>query len=134
MKNGETKQVIKKNKEKKMTNETKMLATMILEIVKTAKNWVSKPSNKTKDLIDEYIESNKTYEIETDSDGDTRKIFVGIKNEEVDKILKHLMTSIERDEKDLNRYESEVSQKGDSQLRLIETLVRHYADIDKEEK
>ena len=44
------------------------------------------------------------------------------------------MTSIERDEKDLNRYESEVSQKGDSQLRLIETLVRHYADIDTEEK
>ena len=117
-----------------MTNETKMLATMILEIVKTAKNWVIKPSNKTKDLIDEYIESNKTYEIETDSDGDTRKIFVGIKNEELDKILKHLMTSTERDEKDLNRYESEVSQKGDSQLRLIETLVRHYADIDKEEK
>ena len=117
-----------------MTNETKMLATMILEIVKTAKNWVCKPSNKTKDLIDEYIESNKTYEIETDSDGDTRKIFVGIKNEELDKILKHLMTSIERDEKDLNRYESEVSQKGDSQLRLIETLVRHYADIDMEDK
>ena len=134
MKNGETKQVIKKNKEKKMTNETKMLATMILEIVKTAKNWVCKPSNKTKDLIDEYIESNKTYEIETDSDGDTRKIFVGIKNEELDKILKHLMTSIERDEKDLKRYESEVSQKGDSQLRLIETLVRHYADIDMEDK
>ena len=117
-----------------MTNETKMLATMILEIVKTAKNWVIKPSNKTKDLIAEYIESNKTYEIETDSDGDTRKIFVGIKNEEVDKIFKHLMTSIERDEKDLDRYASEVSQKGDSQLRLIETLVRHYADIDKEEK
>ena len=131
--NGATKLDIKKNKEKKMTNETKMLATMILEIVKTAKNWVCKPSIKTKDLIDEYIESNKTYEIETDSDGDTRKIFVGIKNEEMDKIFKHLMTSIERDEKDLNRYDSEVSQKGDSQLRLIETLVRHYADVSTDE-
>ena len=116
-----------------MTNETKMLATMILEIVKTAKNWVCKPSNKTKDLIDEYIESNKTYEIETDSDGDTRKIFVGVKDEQLERVLKHLKTSLERDVNDLSRYEIEISNKGEHQLSLIKTIVKHYADVNTEE-
>jgi hypothetical protein len=48
-------------------------------------------------------------------------------------MLATMILEIVRDEKDLNRYELEVSQKGDSQLRLIETLVRHYADVNKEE-
>ena len=30
-----------------MTNETKMLATMILEIVETANKWVSRPERNT---------------------------------------------------------------------------------------
>ena len=43
-----------------MTNETKMLATMILEIVETANKWVSRPERSTVRLVDEYIELNKT--------------------------------------------------------------------------
>ena len=116
-----------------MTNETKMLATMILEIVKTANGWFSNPRNNTKNLVDEYIESNKRYEITTDEDGDTTKTFVGIKDEKLNDILKHLKTSLERDEKDLERYVSEISNKGQNQLNLINVMVKHYADIDTEE-
>lgn len=116
-----------------MTNETKMLATMILEIVETSKKWVTPPKRNTINLVEEYIESNKAYEIETDEDGDTAKVFVGVKDEQLDRILKHLRTSLERDGNDLSRYEIEVSNKGERQLSLIKTIVKHYADVNKEE-
>lgn len=116
-----------------MTNETKMLATMILEIVETANKWVSRPERKTINLVDEYIESNKAYEIETDEDGDTTKIFVGVKDEQLDRILKHLKTSLERDGNDLSRYTAEISNKGEHQLSLIKKIVKHYADVNTEE-
>lgn len=116
-----------------ITNETKMLATMILEIVETANKWVSRPERNTIYLVNEYIESNKVYEIETDEDGDTKKVFVGFKDEQLDRVLKHLKTSLERDGNDLSRYEIEVSNKGGHQLSLIKKIVNHYADVNKEE-
>ena len=115
------------------TNETRMLATMILEIVETANKWVSRPERNTIRLVDEYIESNKAYEIETDEDGDTKKVFVGFKDEQLDRVLKHLKTSLERDGNDLSRYEIEVSNKGEHQLSLIKKIVNHYAEVNKEE-
>lgn len=114
------------------TNETKMLATMILEIAETANKGVSRPERKTINLVDEYIESNKAYEIETDEDGDTAKVFVGVKDEQLDRILKHLKTSLERDGNDLSRYAEEISNKGERQLSLIKTIVKHYADVNTE--
>ena len=114
------------------TNETRMLATMILEIVETANKWVSRPERKTINLVDEYIESNKAYEIETDEDGDTAKVFVGVKDEQLDRILKHLKTSLERDGNDLSRYAEEISNKCERQLSLIKTIVKHYADVNTE--
>lgn len=115
-----------------MTNETKMLATMILEIVETANNWVSRPERKTVDLVNEYIESNKAYEIETDEDGDTAKVFVGVKDEQLERVLKHLKTSLERDWIDIDRYTAEISSKGENQLSLIKKIVKHYADANTE--
>ncbi|HGA1493708.1 TPA: hypothetical protein ACIRLG_000888 [Streptococcus suis] len=116
-----------------MTNETKMLATMILEIIETTKKWVSRPGSDTDELVDGYIESNKVYEFETDKDGDTTKVFIGIKDEQLDRILKHLKTSLDRDKKDIDRYVSEISSKGELQLSLIKKIVKHYADINTEE-
>ena len=116
-----------------ITNETKMLATMILEIVETTDKWVSRPERNTIDLVDEYIESNKAYEIETDVDGDTEKVFVGVKDEQLERVLKHLKTSLERDGNDLSRYTEEISNKGERQLSLIKKIVKHYADTDAEE-
>ena len=115
-----------------MTNKTKMLATMILEIVETANKWVSRPERKTINLVDEYIESNKAYEIETDEDGDTAKVFVGVKDEQLERILKHLKTSLERDGNDLSRFTAEISSKGEYQLSLIKKIVKHYADANTE--
>ena len=115
-----------------MTNETKMLATMILEIVETANNWVSRPERKTVGLVNEYIESNKAYEIETDKDGDTAKVFVGVKDEQLERVLKHLKTSLERDWIDIDRYTTEISSKGEHQLSLIKKIVKHYADANTE--
>ena len=115
-----------------MTNETKMLATMILEIVETANKWDARPERKTVDLVDEYIESNKAYEIETDEDGDTAKVFVGVKDEQLDRVLKHLKTSLERDGNDLSRYTEGISNKGERQLSLIKKIVSHYADVNTE--
>ena len=117
-----------------MTNETKMLATMILEIVETAEKWVSRPERNTIDLVDEYIESNKAYEIETDEDGDTEKVFVGVKDEQLERVLKHLKTSLERDGNDLSRYMAEISNKGEHPLNLIKKMVKHYADVNIQEK
>ncbi|MBY5027544.1 hypothetical protein ACS6ZF_02175 [Streptococcus suis] len=116
-----------------MTNETKMLATMILEIIETAKKWISRPEINTVKLVDEYIELNKVYKIETDEDDDTTKVFAGIKDEQLDRVLKHLRTSLDRDKKDVDRYTSEISSKGEHQLKLIENIVKHYADINTEE-
>ena len=114
-----------------MTNETQMLATMILEIAETANKWVSRPERKTINLVDEYIESNKVYEIETDEDGDTVRV-AKIKDEQLDRILKHLKTSLERDGIDLDRYTAEISNKGEHQLSLIKKIVKHYADVNTE--
>ena len=116
-----------------MTNETKMLATMILEIVETANKWVSRPGRNTINLVDEYIESNKVYEIETDEYGDTEKFFIEVKDEQLDRVLKHLKTSLERDGNDLSRYNAEISSKGEHQLSLIKKIVKHYADVNTEE-
>ena len=116
-----------------MTNETKMLATMILEIVETTNKWVSRPERNTIKLVNEYIESNKAYEIKTDEDGDTKKVFVGFKDEQLDRVLKHLKTSLERDGIDLDRFTVETSNKGEHQLSLIKKIVNHYADVNKEE-
>ena len=116
-----------------MTNETKMLATIILEIVETANKWVSRPYRKTINLVDEYIESNKAYEIETDEDGDTAKVFVGVKDEQLERVLKHLKTSLERDWIDIDRYTAEISSKGEHQLSLIKKIVKHYADVNTKE-
>ena len=115
-----------------MTNEIKMLATMILEIVETTNKWVSRPERSTVKLVDEYIESNKAYEIETDEDGDTAKIFVGVKDEQLDRILKHLKASLERDGIDIDRYTAGISSKGEHQLSLIKKITKHYADINTE--
>ena len=114
-----------------MTNETKMLATMILEIVETANKWVSQPERSTIRLVDEYIESNKVYEIETDEDGDTVRV-ARIKDEQLERVLKHLKTSLERDGNDLSRYTAEISNKGEHQLSLIKKIVKHYADVNTE--
>ena len=114
-----------------MTNETKMLATMILEIVETANKWVSRPERKTINLVDEYIESNKAYEIETDEDGGPVKV-ARTKDEQLDRILKHLKTSLERDGIDIDRYTAEISNKGEHQLSLIKKIVKHYADVNTE--
>lgn len=115
-----------------MTNETKMLATMILEIVETTNKWVSRPERSTVNLVDEYIESNKVYEIETDEDGDTVKRVTGIKDEQLERVLKHLKTSLERDGNDLSRYTAEISSKGEHRLSLIKKIVKHYADANAE--
>lgn len=116
-----------------ITNETKMLATMILEIAETANKWISRPERGTINLVDEYIESNKVYEIETGEDGDTEKVFAGVKDEQLDRVLKHLKTSLERDGNDLSRYTEEISNKGERQLSLIKTIVKHYADVNAED-
>ena len=115
-----------------MTNETKMLATMILEIVETANKWVSRPERSTAILVDEYIESNKVYEIETDEDGDTVRV-ARIKDEQLERVLKHLKTSLERDGIDLDRFNAEISSKGEHQLSLIKKIVKHYADVNTED-
>ena len=115
-----------------MTNETKMLATMILEIVETANKWVSQPERSTVRLVDEYIESNKVYEIETDEDGDTVRV-ARVKDEQLDRVLNHLKTSLKRDRNDLERYTAEISIKGEHQLSLIKKIVKHYADVNTEE-
>ena len=114
-----------------MTNETQMLATMILEIVETANKWVSRPERSTVRLVDEYIESNKVYEIETDEDGDTVRV-AKIKDEQLERVLKHLKTSLERDGIDLDRFTVETSNKGEHQLSLIKKIVKHYADVNTE--
>ena len=115
-----------------MTNETKMLATMILEIVETDNKWVSRPERSTVKLVDEYIESNKVYEIETDLDGDPVKTVTGAKDEQLDRVLNHLKTSLKRDGNDLDRYIVEISNKGEHQLSLIKKIVKHYADANTE--
>ena len=115
-----------------MTNETKMLATMILEIIETTNKWGSRPDRSTVNLVDEYIESNKVYEIETDEDGNTVKRVTGIKDEQLERVLKHLKTSLERDGNDLSRYNAEISSKGEHQLSLIKKIVKHYADANTE--
>ena len=115
-----------------MTNETQMLATMILEIVETTNKWVARPERSTVKLVGEYIESNKVYEIETNEDGDTAKVFVGVKDEQLERVLKHLKTSLERDGNDLSRYTAEISNKGEHQLSLIKKIVKHYADVNAE--
>ena len=116
-----------------MTNETKMLATTILEIIETANKLVSRPERSTVRLVDEYIESNKVYEIETDEDGDTVKIVTGVKDEQLERVLKHLKTSLARDGVDLDRFTVEISNKGEYQLSLIKKIVKHYADVNKED-
>ena len=116
-----------------MTNETQMLATMILEIVETTNKWVARPERSTVKLVGEYIELNKVYEIETDKDGNTVRRFAGIKDEQLERVLKHLKTSLERDGVDLDRYTVETSNKGEHQLSLIKKIVKHYADVNKEE-
>ena len=115
-----------------MTNETKMLATTILEIVETTNKWVSQPERSTVRLVDEYIESNKVYEIETDLDGDTVRV-AKTKDEQLERVLWHLKTSLERDGNDLLRYTAEISSKGEHQLSLIKKIVKHYADANTEE-
>ena len=115
-----------------MTNETKMLATMILEIIETANKWVSQPERSTVRLVDEYIESNKVYEMEADQYGDTVKSVTGIKDEQLERVLKHLKTSLERDGVDLDRFTVETSNKGEHQLSLIKKIVKHYADTNTE--
>ena len=117
--------------EKKMTNETQMLATTILEIIETTNKWVSRPERKTVDLVNEYIESNKVYDIETSKDGDTVRV-ARIKDEQLERVLKHLKTSLERDGNDLSRYTAEISNKGEHQLSLIKKIVKHYADVNTE--
>ena len=117
-----------------MTNETKMLATMILEIVETTNKWVSRPERSTATLVDEYIESNKVYEFEIDEDGKTvTKTVAGVKDEQLDRVLNHLKTSLKRDENDLDRYKAEISNKGEHQLSLIKKIVKHYANANTEE-
>ena len=115
-----------------MTNETQMLATMILEIIETTNKWVSRPERKTVDLVNEYIESNKVYDIETDEDGDTVRRVAGFKDEQLERVLKHLKTSLERDGIDLDRFNAEISSKGEHQLSLIKKIVKHYADVNAE--
>ena len=114
-----------------MTNETQMLATMILEIIETTNKWVSRPERKTVDLVNEYIESNKVYEIENSKDGDTVRV-ARIKDGQLERVLKHLKTSLERDGNDLSRYTAEISSKGEHQLSLIKKIVKHYADVNTE--
>ena len=106
---------------------------MILEIAETADKWISRPERKTINLVDEYIESNKVYEIETDDYGETEKVFAGVKDEQLDRVLKHLKTSLERDGNDLSRYTQEISNKGERRLSLIKTIVKHYADVNAED-
>ena len=115
-----------------MTNETQMLATMILEIVETTNKWVSQPERSTVRLVDEYIESNKVYEFETDEDGNTVR-FAKTKDEQLERVLTHLKTSLERDGNDLSRYKAEISSKGEHQLSLIKKIVKHYADVNTED-
>ena len=115
-----------------MTNETKMLATMILEIVETANKWVSRPERSTVRLVDEYIESNKMYEFEIDEDGKTVRTVTEVKDEQLDRVLNHLKTSLKRDGIDLDRFTAEISSKGEHQLSLIKKIVKHYADVNTE--
>ncbi len=115
-----------------MTTETQMLATMILEIIETTNKWVSQPERSTAILVDEYIESNKVYEFEIDEDGKTVKTVTGVKDEQLDRVLNHLKTSLKRDGNDLDRYKAEISSKGEHQLSLIKKIVKHYADANTE--
>ena len=105
---------------------------MILEIIETTKSWVSQPERSTAILVDEYIESNKVYEIEIDEDGETVKTVTGAKDEQLERVLKHLKTSLKRDGNDLDRYTAEISNKGEHQLSLIKKIVKHYADVNTE--
>lgn len=115
-----------------MEKETKMLATLILEVIKTRKGWIPSANIKTKDVVDDYIEQNKVYKITTDEEGDVEKVFDGYKDEHLHEVLMHIKTSIDRDRKDYERYRSEISQEGLNQLDLIEKMVRHYGDVEQD--
>ena len=115
-----------------MEKETKMLATLVLDVIETRRRWTSSANIKTKDVVDDYIEQNKMYKITTDEEGNVEKVFNGYKDEHLHEILMHIKTSVDRDQKDYERYRSEVSQEGLNQLELIEKMVRHYGDVEQD--
>ena len=115
-----------------MEKETKMLATLVLDVIETRRKWIPSADIKTKDVVNDYIEQNKMYKITTDEEGDVEKVFNGYKDERLHEILMHIKTSVDRDQKDYERYRSEVSREGLNQLELIEKMVRHYVDVEQD--
>lgn len=111
-----------------MNTETQILATTILSVAEGAyKEWVSGIYPETGKLIDNFIEDNKKYEMIEDEYGVYEKTFVGYKNEELDKILKHLKTSFNKDKAEIDRFESQSSKYGKDKIELIKKITKPYA-------
>ena len=112
-----------------MNTETQILATTILSVAEgTDKyDYVSSVYPKTGKLIESFIEENKKHEMVEDEDGDYEKTFVGYKNEELDKVLKHLKTSFQKDEVEITRFESQSNKYGKDKIELIKKITKPYA-------
>ena len=112
--------------EKIMNTETQILATTILSIA-DGNTWVSGIYPETNKLIESYIEDNKLYETVEDEYGDTEKVFTGYKDEKLNLILKHILTSCEKDQLDTRRFEKESNHIGKDKLELIKKITKPYA-------
>lgn len=112
-----------------MNTETQILATTILSVAEGTTNseWVAGVYPQTNILIESFIEENKVYEMVEDEDGEFVKKFTGYKNEELDKILKHIKTSCEKDKSEINRFEAQSSKFGKDKIELIKKITRPYA-------
>lgn len=109
-----------------MNTETQILATTILSIA-DGDTWVSGTYPQTNKLIESYIEENKLYETVEDEYGDITKSFTGFKDENLNRILKHILTSCEKDQADTKRFEQESRQIGKDKLELIKKITKPYA-------
>ena len=112
-----------------MTNETQILATTILSIAEGVEGYgyVSPVSFDTQKLIEDFRDENKIYEVVEGEDGGFEKKFIGFKDEKLEKTLKHLSTSCEKDRLDSRRYESEINKRGKDKVELIKKVVKIYA-------
>ncbi|WP_394404844.1 hypothetical protein [Streptococcus sp. 20-1249] len=112
-----------------MNTETQILATTILSIAEGVERYgyVSPVSFDTQKLIEDFRDENKIYEVVEGEDGEFEKKFVGFKDEKLEKILKHLSTSCEKDRMDLLRYGSEIDKRGKDKVELIKKVVKIYA-------
>lgn len=112
-----------------MNTETQILATTILSVAEGTNHneWVSGVYPQTNKLVESFIEENKVYEMVEDKNGEFVKKFTGYKNEELDKILKHIKTSCEKDLSEINRFEAQTNKFGKDKIEIIKKITRPYA-------